>query len=356
MKSTYDNIVRGNGVGTESRHASRVGFTLVELLVVIGVIAVLIAILLPTLSKARSQAQEVQCQSNIRQLVLGMRMYCDTFQGYVPEQGPDGSNRTTNFFGPSGGVIGINDPSLWFNAVGLYSVNKSYYDMLVADYQGITPLPSPTGGANNVFACPTQEMPYSYSAKDKVSPDGNFFLVNGKDSQGVLPTSVSAPTMKMYLSYVLNSMPFGAPSPSPGNPSPRAITSVRITQLSPASIVPIIVERLMNPSEYADKDIQALASRYPSSIGKNIQTPTHSVSGVPAGVYGYGNNIAQPAVNWKRFAARHRGGGYIGFVDGHVAWYKWGQTQWQQPVEPAPAMYNVNQPANMVWEPFGWIN
>src|SRR5438874_5762367 len=77
-------------------------FTLVELLVVIGIIAVLVGILLPALKRARDQADSVKCEANLRQIGTAALQYAQLSRGFFPPY--DMANGTIERFTQWGGT------------------------------------------------------------------------------------------------------------------------------------------------------------------------------------------------------------------------------------------------------------
>jgi prepilin-type N-terminal cleavage/methylation domain-containing protein/prepilin-type processing-associated H-X9-DG protein len=134
-------------VSTPSLRRVRRGFTLVELLVVVGIIAVLVSILLPSLSRARESAKQVQCLSNLRQLGNAFIMYTNENKGSFPRPGV-------------GGTAWVFEDWIYWEDLPI----RRLQDSAIGKY-----LSKPVTA--NVFRCPSDDMNahqnkyvYSYSA------------------------------------------------------------------------------------------------------------------------------------------------------------------------------------------------
>lgn len=188
--------------GLESYARLKRGFTLIELLVVIAIIGILAAILFPVFARARENARRASCQSNLKQLALGIAQYVHDYDDRYPRYDGVGvaSASWTSSMGPFG----------WADAILPYTKSNQLFQC-----------PSEKRGGNSVpntwFYQSTSYTDYAYSgnlgylsvhAASVIAPSATMLLQDG-DPFGDLPWfGGSSQFMAGY--EILTNQPMGA--------------------------------------------------------------------------------------------------------------------------------------------------
>jgi prepilin-type N-terminal cleavage/methylation domain-containing protein/prepilin-type processing-associated H-X9-DG protein len=244
-------------------HKKAGGFTLIELLVVIAIIAILAAMLLPALAKAKSKAQEIACFNNLKQWGLADSMYVDDNNQVFPWPRYQVTSTLQQDNPQWGDVITFSDlgqgNDVWFNALPSYVGGKPLYKWVT----------DPTGFANtkSIFTCPTA-IAQGINALDIPSNHGYM-------------NAAARPLFNNAMN-----------SKSLANEAANAILKTSMV-VHPSAFV--LFSDVRNRSD---------DNPYSGSAANQI-------------------DLATPHCYTTRFSARHNNGGDITFSDGHVAYFKY---------------------------------
>ena len=278
-------------VGRQHKHSTRAGFTLVELLVVIGIIGLLVGILLPTLNRARRAARNVQCQSNIRQLVLGeLQYFADSKYQFAPYYNGGGTPAAPPF--QIEWMQQVAKPKGWDKA------------RLCPEAQQVNPAFPETPGTNQAGAAFYQWGPYGRAMQ--------YFDDTWKAGD---------PPKQLAGSYGFNGYCLRAYSNASAtvssNPPGWSGNDVDLCGGGQAGDL----QRLWVPPFKKSAEIPIIFdSVWPTAWPKDLVQSTTDADGVPFSIYApAGAGAMNIGNNWKRvIVARHRMTINVGFLDGHV--------------------------------------
>jgi prepilin-type N-terminal cleavage/methylation domain-containing protein/prepilin-type processing-associated H-X9-DG protein len=192
------------------------GFTLIELLVVIAVIAILAGLLLPALSKAKEAGRGAVCKSNLRQLTLGMLVYADDEQQYLPWPGDVNRNEDPDWVWGGQGDTEPKNPAQWTRpGFGFHAEAGSIFPYVMSQprvsrteyYEGGSPALYEQRTTNLVFPvylCPStgrhgRALRVNFSMNSRLDRRARLGSGLRNSARGTMITAVRHPTQTILL-------------------------------------------------------------------------------------------------------------------------------------------------------------